>query len=151
MNLQSCWLVSLWSFLGLKSSMLPLHRSIFTQKKIQYYSLYTVTGYRLRGSHGSQGSWSRDLNISILTSFTWCRHGITRLFSNQLNYSLNQPWYLSINPTLTKHMAEPSILFPSFPATPSQFWLLVRTFQRPFRPNSAQVKIFHFVTPLNLA
>ena len=64
---------------------------------------------------------------------------------NSINTFL--PWYLFINPTLTKHVAEPSILIPSFPDIPSQFWLLVQTFQRPFHPNLAQVKIFHFVTP----
>jgi len=48
---------------------------------------FTGSGFialKARSSHGSR-LLSRDLNILILTSFTWCCHGITKFLSNQLN------------------------------------------------------------------
>jgi len=35
------------------------------------------------GSQSSQSSLGSDFDISILTSLTWCRHDITKFFSNQ--------------------------------------------------------------------
>ena len=53
-------------------------------------------------------------NISILTGFTWCRHGITKFFSNQLYFNLLN---LILNPS-TPSGRVTSLLHPSILHTP---------------------------------